>query len=412
MDGSLAQLSPHTPNPTMLFTTLSLAFLAASAAAHADGLHKHQHLHPRFYNATSLAPSSASSSAAGGELTTLTIFTTTVHTVTSCAASITNCPARASGSSGEIVVTDTIALTTTVCPVSEAESISSALASHAATATNTAAGVTATTPSVPLGTGASSGGYPTGGASPSGSVVLTYTLGAGTSTTVITTTVLQYSTQTVYATLPGGEAASSAPVAPGGPGAITNTAEGVEVSSTTTYTSTWTSTKYITVLAPSSAAAGGVAPSGPAGACSPVTVTVTATVTQPAAPVATESAAGTVALPSIQGENVSTSSGPVVILSTVAVVPVYPTTSTSDSGAAAVTSTTAIVPPPISSVASYPYSNGTATQSGQSGYPGSSGFISRSKPTHKPSHIHSSHIHSGNPTAKPTETGYPTYPMY
>jgi len=376
-------------------------------------------------------------------LTTLTIYTTTVHTVTSCAASITNCPARASGSSGEIVVTDTIALTTTVCPVSEAESVSSALASHQASATNTAGGVTATTPSVPMGTGISSGVYPTtpsvpmgtgnssggyptvpAGASSSGSIVLTYTLGAGTSTTVITTTVLQYSTQTVSATLPGGEAAST-PAGPGGPGGIpTNTAEGVAVSSTTTLYSTWTSTKYVTVLSPSNAAAGGSAPSGPAGACSPVTATVTATVTESAAPVPTQSAAGTVGLPSTQGDNVSgapTAStrgpGPVVIVSTYQVVPIYPTTSTSDSGAV-VTSTTAVVPPAISSVVSYPYSNGTATQSGQSGYPGSSGFISRSKPTHKPSHIHSFHpsyMHSGKPgkpTAKPTETGYPIYPTY
>ncbi|OAA60149.1 Glycoside hydrolase, subgroup, catalytic core [Cordyceps fumosorosea ARSEF 2679] len=45
------------------------------------------------------------------EMTTSTVFTTTTRTITSCAPTVTNCPAR--------VVTETIALYTTVCPVTK-----------------------------------------------------------------------------------------------------------------------------------------------------------------------------------------------------------------------------------------------------------------------------------------------------
>ncbi|PNY28992.1 Uncharacterized protein TCAP_01089 [Tolypocladium capitatum] len=49
--------------------------------------------------------------------TTSTVFATSVHTITSCAPEITNCPARASG--GTAVVTVTIPVSTTICPVTE-----------------------------------------------------------------------------------------------------------------------------------------------------------------------------------------------------------------------------------------------------------------------------------------------------
>jgi len=47
-------------------------------------------------------------------ITTSTIFTTSTHTVTSCGPEITNCPAHST-----VVVTDVIAVSTTVCPVTE-----------------------------------------------------------------------------------------------------------------------------------------------------------------------------------------------------------------------------------------------------------------------------------------------------
>lgn len=63
---------------------------------------------------------------AATELTTSTVYTTRVHTVTSCAPTVTNCPA---GSGGEVVVTETIPLYTTVCPVATTASVSTAAAS-------------------------------------------------------------------------------------------------------------------------------------------------------------------------------------------------------------------------------------------------------------------------------------------
>ncbi|MCV5062444.1 hypothetical protein OFM35_28545, partial [Escherichia coli] len=67
-------------------------------------------------------------------LTTLTVIATSIETITSCAASITNCPARTeelaalpTEALATTVVTRTAHLTTTVCPVAEASSISSSV---------------------------------------------------------------------------------------------------------------------------------------------------------------------------------------------------------------------------------------------------------------------------------------------
>jgi hypothetical protein len=49
--------------------------------------------------------------------TTKTVYATKVHTVTSCAATVTNCPARG----GPVVVTEIVPVSTTICPVSEIE---------------------------------------------------------------------------------------------------------------------------------------------------------------------------------------------------------------------------------------------------------------------------------------------------
>ena len=51
--------------------------------------------------------------------TTSTVYTTSVYTITSCAASVTDCPERGS------VTTDIISLYTTICPVTETETPSS-----------------------------------------------------------------------------------------------------------------------------------------------------------------------------------------------------------------------------------------------------------------------------------------------
>lgn len=52
------------------------------------------------------------------KLTTSTVYTTTVDTITSCAATVTDCPAE---SQSTVLVTKTVAVSTTVCPVTETE---------------------------------------------------------------------------------------------------------------------------------------------------------------------------------------------------------------------------------------------------------------------------------------------------
>ncbi|RDW57758.1 hypothetical protein BP5796_12559 [Coleophoma crateriformis] len=65
---------------------------------------------------SSLSQTSISTSAAmvSPSFTTSTVYATSTYTITSCAASITNCPLNS-------VITETIAVYTTICPVAEAE---------------------------------------------------------------------------------------------------------------------------------------------------------------------------------------------------------------------------------------------------------------------------------------------------
>lgn len=84
------------------------------------------------------------------ELTTLTVLSTQVRTVISCAPTVTNCPADSSSLSdlastapeqvSTVLVTDVVQLATTICPVTAAESVSSSVISVAATG-----GITGTT---------------------------------------------------------------------------------------------------------------------------------------------------------------------------------------------------------------------------------------------------------------------------
>lgn len=68
----------------------------------------------------SSAPTTPGSSTPAGsateseQLTTSTVYSTVVHTVTSCAPTVTNCPAHST-----VLVTETVPVYTTVCPVSE-----------------------------------------------------------------------------------------------------------------------------------------------------------------------------------------------------------------------------------------------------------------------------------------------------
>jgi len=86
----------------MQFTTLSLAFMATLAVAHPN---VPKHFHPRHLGNSSVAAASSTV-----PLTTLTVNVTSTHTVISCAATITDCPADQS--TQEVVVTDTIVVAT------------------------------------------------------------------------------------------------------------------------------------------------------------------------------------------------------------------------------------------------------------------------------------------------------------
>jgi hypothetical protein len=91
--------------------------------------------HPRHFH---YRRDNASATADAGAFTTLTVLTTEIQTITSCAPTITDCPAATEALSTlpasalqTILVTNTIVLTETVCPVTEAASISSAIMSSA-----------------------------------------------------------------------------------------------------------------------------------------------------------------------------------------------------------------------------------------------------------------------------------------
>ncbi|KAJ4142501.1 hypothetical protein NW754_009943 [Fusarium falciforme] len=194
-------------------------------------------------------------------LTTLTVLTTEVHTITSCAPTVTNCPARDQTALDELpetdkttyVVTNTVLLTTTVCPVTEAGHISSSVISEAQTGGITGKTITAPlTADVPLSTGA----YPpvtAGDESPeapeptslttiTSDVVtdktVTLTLGTGTDASVVTTTV--QSTIKTTITVPCSEAGPEVT----GDGSKGNGTPD-EPTTTTTKTSTGTVTKTV-----------------------------------------------------------------------------------------------------------------------------------------------------------------------
>lgn len=98
----------------MRFTTAAALFVGAASAG--STVYSTQ-----YYTITSCGPEvtncpakSTVVSSTVYPVTTSTVYTTTVHTITSCAPEVTNCPAR---SGTPIKVTETIPVSTTVCPV-------------------------------------------------------------------------------------------------------------------------------------------------------------------------------------------------------------------------------------------------------------------------------------------------------
>jgi cytochrome bd-type quinol oxidase subunit 2 len=144
----------------MKSTTVAIGLFAGLTSAFNN--HHPRHFHaPRALYARNATTNGVEAAAAQ---TTLTVDVTSTHTVISCAATITNCPGRNNTAAyatmpasalTTVLVTEVIDLTTTVCPVTAAESISSALvASHSGglitgnthypTVTATASGVSVT----------------------------------------------------------------------------------------------------------------------------------------------------------------------------------------------------------------------------------------------------------------------------
>ena len=108
--------------------TSAIATGLFAALASASYQHPH-HFHYRRDNTTTVD---------NGPSTTLTVITTQVETITSCAPTVTNCPADPSdiatlpeSEKETAVVTNTVALTTTVCPVSDVPAISASIISDA-----------------------------------------------------------------------------------------------------------------------------------------------------------------------------------------------------------------------------------------------------------------------------------------
>lgn len=238
--------------------------------------------------------------------TTLTVLTTQVHTITSCAPTVTNCPARndqtalASLPASDLttaVVTDTIVLTEVVCPVSEAAEVSKSVLSQAATGGITGTTLTApltSAPAIPLSTGYPAGPQITSAAQPVGEgddslttivsdyitkKTLTITLGTGTDTSVVTSTIQStvQSTIVITKTLENGEAEETG--TSGAEGA--EGAGGDEPTTTTTATSTGTITKTVQRAGATETAVAGESDAesegsgSDSGECVPTTVTVT-----------------------------------------------------------------------------------------------------------------------------------------
>ncbi|KAF6831776.1 extracellular serine-threonine rich protein [Colletotrichum plurivorum] len=242
-----------------------------------------RHFHWRRDNST------VTTSAPAG-MTTLTVEVTEVQTLTQCASTIENCPARSATLSASdlevIVVTNTVVLTETVCPVTEAESISKSLIEEHSTgslpgSTRTAPAVTTpSAPGVPLSTGGvpgvpsktTAGQDPTVTSPPTGgdddeddedddcpadgevettvtqivsTKIITMTIGKGSTASVVTTGIETTAESTILVTKPYSEGAVKPSASVPADGSVTGVTGTEEPTTTTTATSTGTRTVTI-----------------------------------------------------------------------------------------------------------------------------------------------------------------------
>ncbi|KIE02635.1 hypothetical protein MAJ_01669, partial [Metarhizium majus ARSEF 297] len=301
----------------------TLGMLAAVASAYTPG--RHHHLHFPRANTTS-----------ADSLTTVTIKTTQVHTITSCAPTVTNCPAHPTDvatlpESQKIIatVTDTVVLTTIVCPVSEVGKVSSSVIDKASTGGLTGTTLSPTTKASPAPSTLPGNATATSAQPVVSSRTVTLTLGTGTSASVVTSTILVTASQPIA---PTSEATADPTNVP------TRAPTGSDQLTTLTSTTKVTRTVTVSRTHPTTSAGGnpGGNPGGD-GTCAPSTVTVTEakeTVTLPASTVyvtiggPTTTNAGSPQPTSTPGDNDQTSSDctdeTTTLQKTVTVVP-YPT---------------------------------------------------------------------------------------
>ncbi|WYZ37164.1 hypothetical protein EsH8_II_000670 [Colletotrichum jinshuiense] len=353
----------------MKSTVAALGLMASLASASA---YQPRHFHWRRDNST--APAG---------YTTLTVEVTEVATVTSCAPTITNCPARSATLSASdlhtYVVTNTVVLTEVVCPVTDAPIISkSVVQEHSAGSlpgsTRTAPVITTPTgaPTIPLSTAGvtNSAQDPTVTSPPTagdddeeedddcpaddGEVVttvtqvittktLTMTVGKGSTASVVTTAIPTTIESTILVTKPYSELA-------------TGSATGAGEEPTTTTTATSTGTRTVTIKRPgaSEPATPGSGSGSDECSCPAVTVTVPASTvyvtiggSAPATTAAEPSKTASAQVPTTTDVDASDdgedddeedydcpADEDVVTLSTTVTVAPYPTNGTASSGSA------------------------------------------------------------------------------
>ncbi|KAI1858881.1 uncharacterized protein JN550_012340 [Neoarthrinium moseri] len=231
----------------MKSTTVAMGLLAGVASA--------SYNHPRHFHAP--RPYYRRDNSTAPTQTTLTVQLTQVHTVTSCAPTVTNCPGRnnteayATMPASELTtaeVTQVIDLTTTVCPVTAAESVSSAVVgSHSSGL------IPGTTHDVTPTVSSGNSGVTVTASVRTTDVPLTMTVGPESSKSVVVTTIHSTYTQQVTVTLTKSgstTAESNSPVGGSGNG---SGSEGSSAEGTTTTTSTSTGTRTVTVARSSTA---------------------------------------------------------------------------------------------------------------------------------------------------------------
>ncbi|GAP91016.1 putative lustrin a-like protein [Rosellinia necatrix] len=263
----------------MKSATVAFGLFAGLSSAYGH----HGHLHAPYVRRNETLPTPS---------TTLTVAITSVHTITSCAPTITNCPVNAGNSTGPVVVTEVIDLTTVVCPVTEATSISSSVVdAHSSGLVTGTTHILTSTDNSPAETPAPSSGagltvYPTVGTS---DATLTMTIGPEGSQSVSVTTIHSTFTQIVTvitSPLPSSGSGNSGNSGNSG-GSGSGGSDNGDVTSqegTTTTTITTTSTRTVTVpgstststvIGSGSDSGSGTPPVSGEAECSPVTVTVT-----------------------------------------------------------------------------------------------------------------------------------------